>query len=332
MTRYISCADTAKLIRKELKANFPDIKFSVRSSTYAGGASISIEWTDGPTEKAVERVIRIFQGATFDGSIDLKSYTETEWEGEKVHFGADYVNCFRKMSRAFVEAIAAQFCKRFGLAANTIKVEGKDDGAWVNPNNLDHSETHWFYDLLRNTDAKDMHRAYEAQDERVAREHAEWEAHSEKEAREHAEAEMKAERERVAREQVEFEQWKLANELLLREQFRLWKQEQERSARAEAERQEAQRQAEEKARRERQQREQEERERRQRGREQFRSTQHTVLASRDRSLAYLGLTYRATRTDIMRAFRQKVKAASDGKGGYTIDMDFLVKVKEKALG
>jgi hypothetical protein len=63
----------------------------------------------------------------------------------------------------------------------------------------------------------------------------------------------------------------------------------------------------------------------------FSSTQHSALSSRQNALAYFNLPYTATRTDIMRAFRAKVKSSTDGKGGYTIDMDLLVKIKEKAL-
>jgi len=47
--------------------------------------------------------------------------------------------------------------------------------------------------------------------------------------------------------------------------------------------------------------------------------------------ASLGLTSNATETDIRTAFRNKVKALSDGKGGYNGDMDQLVQAKEKAL-
>lgn len=43
---YISCADTAKLIRQAIKEAFPGVKFSVRSSVYSGGASITVEWLD----------------------------------------------------------------------------------------------------------------------------------------------------------------------------------------------------------------------------------------------------------------------------------------------
>ena len=42
--RYLTCAETAKLIRKDLKKNFPKIKFSVMSNTYSMGASIRVNW------------------------------------------------------------------------------------------------------------------------------------------------------------------------------------------------------------------------------------------------------------------------------------------------
>lgn len=39
----------------------------------------------------------------------------------------------------------------------------------------------------------------------------------------------------------------------------------------------------------------------------------------------------ATKEDVMRAFREKVKVMADGQGGYRGDMDALVQAKEKAL-
>src|SRR3990167_7466408 len=73
---YLSCAETAKLVRTALRDAFPGVKFSVRSDTYAGGASIRVRWTDGPTSDAVERVAGVFAGADFDGMVDLKVYAE----------------------------------------------------------------------------------------------------------------------------------------------------------------------------------------------------------------------------------------------------------------
>ena len=75
-TRTISAADTAKILRKRLKAEFPNAKFSVRSKTYAGGAAITVNWTDGPLTSDVSAVTNQYKGAGFDGIIDMKHQRE----------------------------------------------------------------------------------------------------------------------------------------------------------------------------------------------------------------------------------------------------------------
>lgn len=103
-TKYVSVADTAKLIRKVLKEQFPGQKFSVRSNSYSGGASIRVNWVDGPSRKAVEAAVSYYKGATFDGMIDLKEYVSREEDGQRVHYGSDYIFCDRDASS---EALAA---------------------------------------------------------------------------------------------------------------------------------------------------------------------------------------------------------------------------------
>ncbi len=44
MKNYLSCAETAKMIRQVLKESFPGVKFSVKSSTYSMGASITVRY------------------------------------------------------------------------------------------------------------------------------------------------------------------------------------------------------------------------------------------------------------------------------------------------
>lgn len=125
--RYLTVTETATLVRQALKRNFPDTKFSVRSKSYSGGASISIFWTDGERAKTVEAVVKGFEGADFDGMIDLKINNES-WllpdgtaclaespdtykgsitpyvsdaphpNAELVSFGADYIFCNRHIS------------------------------------------------------------------------------------------------------------------------------------------------------------------------------------------------------------------------------------------
>jgi hypothetical protein len=74
---HLTAAETAKLIRPVLAKQFPGVKFSIRSRTYAGGASIDINWTDGPRAKMVDRIVKGFEGASFDSMNDLKSDCES---------------------------------------------------------------------------------------------------------------------------------------------------------------------------------------------------------------------------------------------------------------
>lgn len=75
---YISTVETAKLIRIQLKKHFPAIKFRVRCNQYSMGSSIDIYWTDGPTKKKVDDIVKPFCGGAFDGMIDL-AYNVQSW-------------------------------------------------------------------------------------------------------------------------------------------------------------------------------------------------------------------------------------------------------------
>ena len=127
MSEYLSVTETAKLIRKDLKKHFPKIKFSVRSDSYSMGASINVSWKNGPTPDQVENITCVYEGAGFDGMIDLK-YNKSAFilpsgeichgnsqgseqsagmdpvierelpEGAReVHFGADYIHLRREI-------------------------------------------------------------------------------------------------------------------------------------------------------------------------------------------------------------------------------------------
>ncbi len=131
--RYIDVVEVAKLVRRSLRKNFPDVKFSVRSERYAGGASIHVTWKAGPSESDVQSVASQFAGARTDGDYSPRSvyhYLRPDGEAmvaynpsslavgasepqgednrllervmppdvELVHFGADFVLCYREPS------------------------------------------------------------------------------------------------------------------------------------------------------------------------------------------------------------------------------------------
>jgi hypothetical protein len=112
--RWIDTVDVAKMVRGILRRRFPKTRFTVRSSRYAGGSSIHVDWTDGPTRRRVEEEIGHYQGASFDGMIDLKSYHDSELDGERVHFGNDFLNCQRSTSQTFIARVAEEAERKLG--------------------------------------------------------------------------------------------------------------------------------------------------------------------------------------------------------------------------
>lgn len=112
--RYYSVTMTAQELRDALKAAFPGVKFSVRSSRYSGGASIDVRWIDGPMTKTVEKVSGAFAGSTFDGMTDCKNYHDSTYNGQRVRWGADHVMCQREHSVEHLTRAAEAVCSERG--------------------------------------------------------------------------------------------------------------------------------------------------------------------------------------------------------------------------
>ena len=130
MTTYISCADTAKLVRARLAETFPKseyrgVKFSVTSRNFT---SIRIEWVNGPTSKAVEAAVAEYVGADFDGMTDLQTpRTATGANGERVHYGSNFISCYRTVSLAFAQKVVDAYCTAFsGMPRPELAVSGGD--------------------------------------------------------------------------------------------------------------------------------------------------------------------------------------------------------------
>lgn len=129
--KYLSCADTAKLVRKALKESFPGVKFSVLSKTYSGGASISVKWTNGPTVAQVNAVAKAFQGSYFDGMTDYKGNNYNTLNGEPVSFAADFVFTDRQYTVDFLKEMAQQVATKYLMPLP--EVVDSPFGAWVKP-------------------------------------------------------------------------------------------------------------------------------------------------------------------------------------------------------
>ncbi|NPV00066.1 MAG: hypothetical protein HPY53_01675 [Brevinematales bacterium] len=64
-------AEAAKAIRAELKVQFPNVKFKVRSDSFAGGNSVDIYWIDGPNIAQVDEIVRKFKYGKFNSWNDM---------------------------------------------------------------------------------------------------------------------------------------------------------------------------------------------------------------------------------------------------------------------
>jgi hypothetical protein len=134
MSEYISVADTAKMLREALRRHWPEIKFSVRSKSYAGGASIRVAWLNGPSSSMVDHVAQRFAGADFDGMIDLKSYhrdllVAPDGTMREVHFGADFVFCRRETDDALMPACVTEY-ERICVVQSHQDMNSRD--YWIN--------------------------------------------------------------------------------------------------------------------------------------------------------------------------------------------------------
>lgn len=72
-----SQARAAACIRKELKAAFPETKFSVTSSSFSMGDSVDINWENGPTTEQVDKISKKYQYGHFDGMYDIYEYSNS---------------------------------------------------------------------------------------------------------------------------------------------------------------------------------------------------------------------------------------------------------------
>ena len=106
-TNYVSTADTAKMIRHDLKLAFPGVKVSVRSSCYSGGSSINVSWTLGPLTSEVDAVVGGYTGTTFDGMQDLKEIRAVMVDGVRTVYGPDHVFAERKIPRSYLDKVDA---------------------------------------------------------------------------------------------------------------------------------------------------------------------------------------------------------------------------------
>ncbi|NWJ46501.1 MAG: hypothetical protein HXX08_11530 [Chloroflexi bacterium] len=77
-TRELStAAQAAKLIRADMKSEYPDLKVRVTCHNFAGGDSITVEFYDQPpeVEEAIKKLLHKYEFGHFDGMTDMYEYS-----------------------------------------------------------------------------------------------------------------------------------------------------------------------------------------------------------------------------------------------------------------
>lgn len=100
----------ARNIRAQLRARWPGIKFSVRTSRYSGGNSIDVSWIDGPTNDQVSAIAARYHAGHFDGMTDCYEDPRSAWT--EAFGAARFVFTRRDYSPAALEWAA----QRYGTA------------------------------------------------------------------------------------------------------------------------------------------------------------------------------------------------------------------------
>ena len=124
--RMTTHAQTAKAIREELKKAFPNVSFSVRSSSFSMGDDVRIEWTNGPTTEQVENITKKYEYGTFDGMTDLYEIDNKRNDIPQVK----YIITSRTITEDIKEKTAQEIADRFGFDRNDQKAWMEKLGEW----------------------------------------------------------------------------------------------------------------------------------------------------------------------------------------------------------
>lgn len=100
-------AQAATQIRKKLKKDFPNTKFSVKSEVYSMGSSVNVYYTDGPATHKVRSLIEDYQYGHFDSMRDIYENSNRQDDIPQVK----YVMTQREMSKNVREQINCFFEK-----------------------------------------------------------------------------------------------------------------------------------------------------------------------------------------------------------------------------
>lgn len=104
-------AHVAQLIKKELQHRYPLTEWRVKSSSFSGGDSVDVSYTDGPTSHDVQQILNKYENSSFDAMTDCSNYMKPAYGGEGVRFAMEA----RHYSKEATDASRARLVKLYHL-------------------------------------------------------------------------------------------------------------------------------------------------------------------------------------------------------------------------
>jgi hypothetical protein len=101
----------AQAIKAELKIAFPNIKFSVRYQTFAGGDAVNVSYLNGVPEAEVEKITNKYQMGHFNGMEDIYEYSNNI-EGLNQ---AKYISVGRNIDDSIKLEMKQKIAKSYGI-------------------------------------------------------------------------------------------------------------------------------------------------------------------------------------------------------------------------
>ena len=131
-----------KNIRMELKRNFPHTKFSVRYESFSGGDAYNIDWTDGPTVKQVDEIVKKY-GDRHPDKYSQGDYWDTHISVFNSLYGSvGYVMTQKDVSEEACAQIEGQL-RQAGLTDNNVAEKGRDCANAIGAGDTIHGCHYW---------------------------------------------------------------------------------------------------------------------------------------------------------------------------------------------
>lgn len=131
-------AAAAQQIRAILKDKYPNVRFTVRSSSFSMGDNINVGWTDGPTREKVDSLICQYQYGHFNGMDDLYENTNSRDDIPQTK----YLFCNRSMSNEVYRELVAFVNDKWGYHLE-LTTDPRFGQLYINPATDEHTGTGW---------------------------------------------------------------------------------------------------------------------------------------------------------------------------------------------